>query len=83
MISNIMAIRVDHRSQKASDVQNILTEYGGIIKLRVGCHETCSESSNEDGIIILHLSTENEKEVDALRSALNAVNKVDVKTLAI
>ena len=48
-MNNIMAIRVDHRVKKAPEGQTVLTKYGCIIKLRVGCHETSPDFCAEDG----------------------------------
>lgn len=83
MADNIMAIRIDHRSQKAGDVQCILTKYGSIIKLRIGCHEINSESNGEDGIILLHINAETESLVDSLKNDLISIEKVTVQTLSI
>lgn len=52
---SIMAIRMEERTAKAPHLQEILTEYGCIIKTRVGFHETDEEKCSVSGIIILHL----------------------------
>ncbi|MGD9569566.1 MAG: hypothetical protein AB7V48_14855 [Sedimentibacter sp.] len=50
-----MAIKVEERAAKAPHLQEILTEYGCIIKTRVGFHETDEEKCSMDGLILLHL----------------------------
>lgn len=52
---SIMAIKMEERVAKAPNLQEILTEYGCIIKTRVGFHETDEEKCSREGIIILHL----------------------------
>lgn len=51
----ILAVKVEERAAKAPDLQKILTEYGCIIKTRVGFHETDQEKCSMSGIILLHL----------------------------
>lgn len=80
---NIMAIRIDRRSQNAGEVQNILTKYGFIIKLRIGCHETYTDSDMEDGIVLLHLNPNKGEEVQNLKSDLDLIEGVTVKALSI
>lgn len=79
----IMAIRIDHRSKKAPEVQEILTKHGCIIKLRVGCHETSPEKCAEDGMIILHISCQNKDEITALEKDLSNLEGVTVKKMDI
>ena len=52
---SIMAIKMEERVAKAPNLQEILTEYGCIIKTRVGFHETDEKKCSREGIIILHL----------------------------
>ncbi len=52
---SIMAVKVEERAAKAPHLQEILTEYGCIIKTRVGFHETDEGKCSMDGIILLHL----------------------------
>lgn len=82
-MENIMAIRIDHRSKKAPEVQEILTKHGCIIKLRVGCHETSPDSCAEDGIILLHLAPQSQDEVNALEKDLSSLEQVTVKKMSI
>lgn len=82
-MTNIMAVRIDHRSKKAPTVQEVLTKHGCLIKLRVGSHETSTDFCAEDGIILLQLSAQNDGEVKALEADLAALGGVTVKTIEI
>lgn len=74
----IMAIRVDHRSSRVPNVQELLTEYGCYIQTRVGFHETTDDYCSEDGIIILNLRGEQAKS-EELHCRLNALDGVEAK----
>jgi len=78
---NIMAIRINHRTNKAPGVQEILTRYGCIIRMRLGLHETGNVCS-EEGLILLQLVGEPEKMAE-LEKELNAIDGVCTKTLSI
>jgi len=73
MVYKIVLIKVDHRSQEAGLVQNILTEYGCNIKVRLGLHEASNEFCAQDGMIILHV----DGNPDVLNTLLEKLNKVD------
>ncbi|MFZ5974486.1 MAG: hypothetical protein ACOYU3_03625 [Bacillota bacterium] len=74
--NSIMVIKIDGRSAKAPAVQTVLTEFGCIIRTRLGLHETDSVCS-ETGLLILQLcGDENYKE---LEKALNAIEGVKAK----
>lgn len=51
----LMLIKVNQRVQKATEVQSLLTEYGCLIKMRLGLHEAGDQCSNQ-GLIILQLT---------------------------
>ncbi|MEA4853441.1 MAG: hypothetical protein VB082_04080 [Christensenella sp.] len=49
----IIGLRVSHRTHNSLKLQQLLTEYGCNIKMRVGLHETSEEYCSDDGLIIL------------------------------
>ena len=51
---NIMALLINHRSKKAIQVQEVLTKYGCLIKMRLGLHEAGNVCA-EDGLVIPRL----------------------------
>jgi hypothetical protein len=82
MQTTIMAITLDPRTDNAPTVQEVLTEHGCIIKMRLGLHETSSQACSERGLILLQLSGE-ENEVNDLREDLSSVHGVKLNTMVI
>jgi metal-responsive CopG/Arc/MetJ family transcriptional regulator len=78
---NIMAVLVNYRSKKAGEIQNILTEYGCIIKVRLGLHEAGNVCS-EEGLIILQLEGE-KAQIAAFQNALNSLEGVKANIIEI
>ena len=76
---NLMGIVIGNRKTFAPDVQEVLTRFGKIIKMRIGLHEDSSENTNE-GFIILNLSNDDNK-VDELSKELQAIESVRVKNI--
>ena len=74
--STVMAILIDKRTDAAPKVQKILTENGCIIETRLGLHESVDQCS-EEGLILLTLCG-SQKEIDELKSKLEAVHRVKV-----
>lgn len=58
----ILGINITNRTKKAHKVQEILTEYGCYIKTRIGLHEVTEEFCSTEGIIILELFGDIEKQ---------------------
>jgi len=77
----IMAVSISKRTAEAVKVQQVLTEHGCIIKLRVGLHETGNVCA-DDGLVLLHLCG-TKKEVAALRNDLSRIKGVKAKTLTV
>ena len=76
---NIMAVLINHRTQKSPKVQEVLAHHGCIIKMRVGIHETENVCSDE-GLVILHLSGSDEN-IKALEDSLNGIDGVKAKNI--
>lgn len=76
---NVMSVLINHRSKKAVDVQDILTKYGCIIKMRLGLHET-GDACSEDGLIILQLE-DDKSQIQALMKDLNSIEGVKAKNI--
>lgn len=71
----IMAISVGNRIEAASEVQELLTKYGCIIKIRLGLHNTGDDCSRR-GLIILELSADKIKEIEELEECLKLIETV-------
>ncbi|MDQ2087141.1 hypothetical protein RBH29_11960 [Herbivorax sp. ANBcel31] len=78
---NVMAVVINHRSNKAPKVQEVFTKHGCNIKMRVGLHETENVCS-EEGLVLLQV-TGNEEEIKSLENQLNDIEGVRAKTLSI
>lgn len=78
----IMAIKVGNRNEAASEVQHLLTEYGCIIKTRLGLHSR-GESCSSQGLIILELSLDNKKEIEELEGNLKLIETVSSNKMEI
>lgn len=69
----IIGLRLNHRTGNAVKLQEVLTEYGCHIKLRVGLHETSEEFCSDDGVIMLQACGDRE----TIEQMLDAFNKLD------
>lgn len=78
---NIMAVLVNHRSRNAVRLQDVLTRYGCMIKMRLGLHET-GDACSEEGLVVLQLSG-GEEEIDSLLEELNGLDGVTAKNIRI
>jgi len=68
MINKIISIILEKRNEDAPSVQEILTNHGCIIKIRLGVHEI--EGCANKGLIIL-VARGSEDEVNTLINELN------------
>jgi hypothetical protein len=78
---NIMVIKTFKRKSNADSLQKILTEFGCIIKTRLGLHEAGNVCS-EEGLIILQLVGDS-GETEKLEQALNGLNGISFKSVQI
>lgn len=54
-MTTIMGVRLDNRTQTAVNFQRILTDYGCIIKTRLGLHETANSACAPNGLILMEV----------------------------
>ncbi|MGI6197795.1 MAG: hypothetical protein ACOYIS_01535 [Candidatus Cloacimonadaceae bacterium] len=80
MTYKVVLIKVDHRSSEAAKVQDILTEYGCNIKVRLGLHEVSKDFCANDGLIVLEVEGKDE-ELKALVDKLNELNYIQAKMI--
>jgi hypothetical protein len=76
----ILGVYLDNRIKEATDVQNLLTQYGCNIKTRIGLHEVAGDFCAGYGIILLEMVGE-QKIVDELSAKLDAIKGVEVKQM--
>ena len=77
----IMAVTISKRTAEAVKVQQVLTEHGCIIKLRVGLHEA-GDVCADDGLVLLHLCG-TRKDVATLKADLNKIKGVKAKAMTV
>lgn len=78
MTRDVMLIMISNRSNSAVKVQDLLTEYGCIIKTRLGLHEGVDKKCSESGLIILEIFNM-DSEAKKLLAALKKVKGVHAK----
>jgi hypothetical protein len=77
---SIMAILISHRSSNAVEVQKILTEFGCMIKTRLGIHDGVGDRCTDDGLVILELVGE-PAEKENLSKKLKALDGIAVQLI--
>ena len=80
-MENIMIVKTCKRRSNADTMQKVLTEYGCIVKTRLGLHEAGDVCSDE-GVIILQLADQKD-EIEKFEKALSALDGITVKTVSI
>ncbi len=76
----IMAIHVTDRVKQASRVQDVLTQYGGSIKTRIGLHEAAETKASTNGLILVEF-VGTQKKSEKMLAALNDVTGVEAKSI--
>ena len=79
---NIMGIVIEDRKKFAPFVQEVLTEFGSIIKMRLGLHDGDENCLANEGFIILSLDDDDNK-VDEFTKRLKAIKSVRVKNIKV
>ncbi|MCB5229201.1 MAG: hypothetical protein GX122_02790 [Candidatus Cloacimonetes bacterium] len=80
MTYKVVLVKIDHRSKGAANVQEILTEYGCNIKVRLGLHEVSKEYCANDGLIVLEVEGKPE-ELNTMIDGLNAIEYVQARMI--
>ncbi|QSZ28152.1 hypothetical protein ACETAC_04700 [Aceticella autotrophica] len=79
---NLMGIVISKRCENAVKVQEILTKYGCIIKVRLGLHESNDNVCSQDGFIVLQLCGSKD-EISNLCAELNSIKGVTADIVTI
>jgi len=77
---NIMIVVLNNRIKNAVKLQEVLTESGCMIKMRLGLHDAdaSGDACSNDGLIILQLVGSDE-EISALEKKLNSIDGVHAR----
>ncbi|MDU4960543.1 MAG: hypothetical protein E6X17_07755 [Sporomusaceae bacterium] len=78
----IMAIVQARRTETAVKVQDILTQYGCYIRVRLGLHEATGDACSPNGLILLQLYAD-DISLRNLQHALEAIPEVKVKCMSL
>ena len=82
MTKSYMIIVVNLRKKEAVNVQKILTEWGCLIRIRLGLHEGVLDQCSDVGSIILELVGERDKHIELARK-LNLLSGVKAQYIEI
>jgi hypothetical protein len=82
MQKTVLVMLMRHRRESALKVQKLLTDFGCIVKTRLGIHDGVSDKCSDTGLIILELFGK-AKDKATLAAKLNKVPGVKVKTVGI
>lgn len=82
MKKNVILILVSNRSKSAVAVQRLLTEFGCIIKTRLGIHDGVENVCSECGLLMVELAGD-EKEAKLLHSKLSGLKGVTAKLVSL
>jgi len=80
MEKRFMIVLINLRKKDAVTVQKILTEWGCLIKTRLGLHDGVLDQCSDFGSIILELVGEKDKHVELARK-LNLLTGVQAKLI--
>ncbi len=78
----IVAVKIGNRENTAVQVQKILTQYGCLIKVRLGLHDQPADACSPLGLLLLQVSGAKE-EISAMVSALTGVQDAAVKSFSL
>ena len=78
----VIFILIGHRVEEAVKVQSVLSEFGDVIKTRLGINRELSQNDRASGFIFLELCGDDERG-DRLCQALNQIPDVKAECLRI
>jgi len=78
MKKNVLLVLINLRKKDAVNVQKILTEWGCVIKTRLGLHTGALEECSDNGLVFIELAGEEAKHKE-LQERLNVLPGVDAK----
>jgi hypothetical protein len=75
----VLAVHVTDRLKNATLVQKTLSQYGDVIRTRLGLHEVSKEYSAPGGIMILDIVID--AKARQLQKALNRISGIETKLI--
>ncbi len=80
MVHKIIGLQLKERQKLAAKVQSLLSEYGCIIKTRVGLHDVHKEKCSETGIILLEMHGP-DRDIHEFEKDIRDIDGVTVKEM--
>ncbi len=78
-VHSLMGILIEKRRANAAKVQEVLTEHGCLIQVRLGLHEA-GDACSEEGLMLLQL-VDNQDGIDELYADLNVLEGVSAELI--
>ena len=75
----IIGIKLNNRIENSAQLQNILSDFGCIIKTRIGLHQVKDNICQENGIILLEII--NAQSLPLLQKALCAIDEIELQQM--
>lgn len=76
----IIGVHVHERKQNAVGVQQVLTEFGDVVRTRLGLHDLEGRTSSPSGLILLELAGDGRR-VRSCVAALRRCHGIQLKTM--
>jgi len=73
----LLAVHVTDRLREVPAVQKTLSEFGDVIRTRLGLHQIDKDSSSPEGILVLDIV--NEHKASQFQKALNKIKGIETK----
>lgn len=78
-MTTIIGIKISNRLQSAIAVQEVLTQFGCIIKTRIGLHEEINGQCSPKGLILLEIIND-EKAID-IANKLCDIEEIEIQQM--
>lgn len=78
-MTTVLGVKLGNRTNLAVDFQKTLTEYGCVIKTRLGLHDVADNVCSPNGIILLEVI--DDEEAVKLESAVKSLGDVQVQKM--
>lgn len=80
-VYHLMGILIQKRKEASSKVQEVLSEHGCLIKVRLGLHEA-GDVCSEEGLVVLQLAGDTDR-IDELYADLNVIEGVTAELITL
>lgn len=78
-MKTIIGIKLDNRMASSTELQDILTKYGCIIRTRIGLHDVDCGRCSQGGVILLEVI--NDELVPALQKELCHIEGIELQQM--